>query len=171
MSPQGEVFPLGSLGMPVPSVGIALCLRHACAVARASGGGDTGMPVARLTQERQSGDKDCSALTHLSGISIALPCPHSRSKTRSSQRDTRKGQGTAVAGLSENPQGPTASTDRCLTVGKTPGATTGGTPTPDTYGGKPSCSTGSATHWLPYQERCLTPALSSPMQCLLMTND
>ncbi|WP_171978067.1 hypothetical protein [Brasilonema sennae] len=30
----------------------------------------------------------------------------------------------------------------------TPGATTGGTPTPDTYGGKPSCSTGSATHWL-----------------------
>jgi hypothetical protein len=31
----------------------------------------------------------------------------------------------------------------------TAGATTGGTPTPDPYGGKPSCRTGSATHCLP----------------------
>ncbi len=30
----------------------------------------------------------------------------------------------------------------------TPLASTGGTPTPDSYGGKPSCRTGSATQWL-----------------------
>ena len=97
MSPEGEVFPLGSLGMLVPSVGIALCLRHGCAVCAASGGGDTGMPVARLTEERQSGDKDCSARLTFRVCAERTP-----------------GARTAVAGLSGNPQGRTASTDRCL---------------------------------------------------------
>ncbi len=50
------------------------------------------------------------------------------------------------------PSGYTCGTPRANAVaygGKTPDASTGGTPTPVACGGKPSCSAGSATYWLP----------------------
>ena len=37
----------------------------------------------------------------------------------------------------------------CSSWVETPGTTSRQSRTPDTYGGKPSCSTGSPTHWLP----------------------